>query len=119
MTFTRFTIVFLAGVAIALAGCSTTEPVPDVPKPRNGIVEYQKLATDAQKSLQAALKALGRVAAETNRISATASRTFSDKVGRLEAESVLVRARSKAMEARGNAYFQNWEENLGRTKDPR
>jgi hypothetical protein len=119
MTLTSFTSALLASLAIALTACATNDRASDAPKPRNGIAEYQQIAADAQKSLSTALKALDRVGAQTNRISASACREFSDQVGRLEAESVKIRARSQAMQSRGDAYFANWEENLARVKDRR
>jgi hypothetical protein len=38
---------------------------------------------------------------------------------KLQVDSIQLRARSKAMQARGDAYFDNWEENLARMKDAR
>jgi hypothetical protein len=114
----RSKLTLLAGLAIALAGCATTDTTTEAPKPRNGIVEYQQIATDAQKSIQLALQVLDRVGSYTPPFSPKACQAFSGQVERLEAESVQVRARSQAMQARGNAYFENWQDNLDRMEDP-
>jgi len=119
MTLTQSKFTLLAGFAIALAGCATTDTATEAPKPRNGIVEYQQIATDAQKSIQAALQVIDRVGSHAAPFSPKACQAFSGQVERLEAESVQVRARSQAMQARGNAYFENWQENLDRMEDPK
>jgi hypothetical protein len=119
MTVPKLAVSFLAGLAMALAGCATSNVAADAPKPRNGIAEYHQITADAIRSVQNSLHALDRVSARTNPVPPRVSRAFSKAVERLEVESVQVRARSQAMQARGNAYFEHWQENLARMEDPR
>jgi hypothetical protein len=44
--------------------------------------------------------------------------SFSDKVQRLHVDSLRIRARAQAIQARGDAYFAQWSENISRIKDP-
>ena len=102
-----------------LAGCASNDPNPNAPRPRNGIAEYQQITADAQRSMQKALEALKRASTHTLPVPPSAVKSYSDAVERVEVESVRVRARSQAMQARGKSYFENWEENLARVKDAR
>ncbi len=117
MNLPRQVILSLAAAGMMLAGCATNDSNRDAPRPRNGIAEYQKIAADAQNSMQKALDALNQVSTHTVPVPPRAVRAYSDAVERLEVESVRVRARSQAMQARGKAYFENWQENLARVKD--
>jgi hypothetical protein len=102
-----------------LAGCASNDPNPNAPRPRNGIAEYQRIAAEAQTSMRKALDALNQVSTHAVPVPPRAINAYSDAVERLEIESVRVRARSQAMQARGKAYFENWTENLSRIKDAR
>jgi hypothetical protein len=118
-TFPGFAGTFLAVLAMALAGCATNDVGGSAPQPRNGIAEYQQIAAAAQKSVRTALNALDRVSARTYPVPPRVVKAFSEEVERLEIGSVQVRARSQAIQARGNAYFEHWQENLARMKNPR
>jgi hypothetical protein len=101
------------------AGCATKDASDTPPKPRHGIVEYRRIAIDSLKAVDRVLHSLDSVAAQTDLCPPKALAAFSRELERLQVESVQLRARSKAMQARGDAYFDNWEENLARMKDPR
>ena len=118
MKMPKYTIPILLAIALGLASCATHDTATQAPKPKNGIAEYQQIAKDAHKSVQSAEKALNRLSAQTGPVSEKQARKFSSEVERLEIESVQVRARSQAMQARGDAYFQHWHENLARMTDP-
>jgi hypothetical protein len=105
--------------AVALTGCATQDSADTNPRPRNGIADYRKIAVDADKSMSEALRSLDTVAAQRDQCPAKVLLAFSQEVERLEADSVTVRARAKSMQARGDAYFEKWHENLAQVKDPR
>jgi hypothetical protein len=112
-------LIVSALTALVLVGCATKEVNGDAPRPRNGIAEYQQIAADAEKSMRTALAAIERVSARTNSIAPGLATAYSEEVERLEIGSVQVRARSQAMQARGKAYFENWQENLAGVRDAR
>jgi len=115
----KVTIPLVAVLAAALAGCATKESTGHAPKPANGIVEYYQITTGAIKAVRAALDSLQRVSGYTNDVPSGVRSAFTKEVERLEVGSLQVRARSQAILARGDAYFENWQDNLARMEDPR
>jgi hypothetical protein len=99
-----------------VAGCATSGP--KTLKPGEGIAEYRKIATDATAGIRAAMDSLAAVSAQSNRCAPGVLASFSNVVQQLQVKSVQVRARTQAMEARGDAYFERWQENLAQVKDP-
>src|SRR5262249_11762176 len=83
------------------------------------IAEYAQLAKEASKDVQASLVALNRFAASAGKDPQKALGRFSDSVNQLQVKSQTIRTRAQAMEARGDAYFEQWEANLARVKDAR
>jgi hypothetical protein len=115
-----FTVIsLLAAVAASLIGCATRDAVSNAPRPGDGIAEYRQIVDEGLKAMGAALASLDRVSTQTNRCSARVLAVFSKEVERLEVDSLRVRARSQAMQARGEAYFEHWHETLARVEDPR
>ncbi len=106
----------LAGL---LAGCATKESASSAPRRLKGVEEYKQLAAQALHGVQAALQSLDQVSAQAEPCSPKVVAAFSNQVQRLQVESIRVRARSQAIQARGDAYFQAWSENIARIQDPR
>jgi hypothetical protein len=100
-------------------GCATKDASGSSPKPRHGIVEYRRIAIDSLKAVDRVLHSLDTVAAQKDLCPPKVLAAFSRELERLQVDSIQLRARSKAMQARGDAYFDNWEENLARMKDAR
>jgi hypothetical protein len=119
MVIPRNAIPLLAAVAIALAGCATQDAAPNAPRAGGGIAEYRQIVDEARSAMGAALRSLDRVSAQTNHCPPRVLAGFSKELQRLEVESIRLRARSQAMQARGDAYFENWHENLARVTDPK
>ena len=107
---------FLASVLLFLAGCASREAKPES-KPGTGIDEYRQLTITAHKAVQSALDGLAQVQAQSNGCPPNVVSNFAAEVRRLQVESVQVRARSQAMQARGDAYFKDWHANLERVKN--
>ena len=103
---------------ILVCGCASTASDRDKPQPRDGVAEYRQVALDARKAMQAALSSLASVSAQSNRCPPKVLREFSVKMQRLQVDSIQLRARAQAMQARGDAYFERWHEHLARVKDP-
>jgi hypothetical protein len=102
-----------------LTGCATKEEASTVPKQQNGIQEYQQITADAMAAMKRALQSLDLVSAQTNPCPTRIVDAFSDEIQRLQVDSIQVRAHAQAIQARGDAYFENWSENLARVKDPK
>jgi hypothetical protein len=107
--------------AILAAGCASKDhsnQTTGSPRPGAGISEYRHVATNAQAAVRAALASLATVSAQSNRCEPGVLSAFSAEVQRLQVESIQLRARSEAMQARGDAYFEHWHERLERIQDP-
>lgn len=109
----------LAALLSLLVGCAGEETKGNGPKSGNGLVEYKQIVDRAQKAMEGALTSLEKVRAQSNRCPSKVFARFSKEVEHLRVESIQVRARAQAMEARGDAYFQRWHENLAQIKDPK
>lgn len=107
----------LAGLLLA-AGCASKQGASPASRPGEGIAEYRQIAADAQKAMRAALDSLAEVSAQSNRCPPEVLSRFSSEVRRLQVDSIKVRARSQAMLARGDDYFEHWHQNLANVKDP-
>jgi hypothetical protein len=98
----------LAALVALTAGCASA---PTHPRIGQGAQEYRQLTIDSLGAVHAALRALDRVAGQTNRLSAGIVADFSHEVEQLQIESFRVRSRTQAIQARGEAYFQAWSAN--------
>ncbi len=100
-----------SSVAIAafLIGCASTETSRKEPILRQDFLEYRQIVVQATSQIDAALHALDELAVQANRDPRPAYQAFAKAVHRLEVDSIKVRARTQAMRARGDAYFEHWE----------
>jgi hypothetical protein len=105
-----FAAFVLVALAALFAGCATKEP--------RGVVEYRQITAQALTGVQEALKSLDQVGAEASPAPKLVS-TYSRNVQRLEVDSIQVRARARAILARGDAYFADWSNSIARIKNPR
>jgi hypothetical protein len=108
-------LTFLIGF---LSGCATKEAATSVPKQQNGIQEYQQITANAIAAMNKALQSLNLVAAQSNPCPAKIVDAFADEVQQLQVDSLEIRSHAQAIQARGDAYFDNWSENLAHVKDP-
>ena len=99
-----------------LPGCATRSAESHPHK--NYILEYRQMTADAAAAIRTTLQALDAVMASTNTPPQPAAERFADQVNRLEVDSIKVRARSQAMLARGDAYFEQWHHHLAHIQDP-
>jgi hypothetical protein len=115
----RATLVIALPMALLTAGCASNEPGSTNTRPSSGVAEYRKAVADAEKALGRALNSLAAVSAQSNRCSPKVVAAFSDEFERLEVESVELREHFQAMQARGDAYFEMWHQELAQTKEPK
>jgi hypothetical protein len=102
-----------------LGGCATQQSDTSAPEPGSGVVEYKQITKEAIASLHTALDSLDKVSTQPNPCPPKVITAFSDEVQRLQIDSLRIRARAQAIQARGNAYFASWSESIARIKDPR
>jgi hypothetical protein len=100
-----------AAIAISLAGCAGK----DLP----GVHEYLGVTAEARASVLTGLASLEKVSAQHDSVSKKLVASFEKEVESLELHSIQTRSHVKAMEARGDAYFKDWSENIGRMKNPK
>ena len=108
----------LSVAAVLMAsGCASKQGATPPARPGGGIAEYREVTTTAQKAVAAALEALATVSAQSNQCPPEVLTNFSAAVQRLQVESVQVRARSQAILARGDDYFEHWHQRMASVQD--
>ena len=105
-----------AAVVAALAGCATTETGPNAPTPRADFIEYRQIVVQSMVLMDATLRSLDEISVQAHRDPRPAYEAFAKAVHRIEVDSIKMRARTQAMRARGDAYFEHWEEYLATVK---
>ena len=109
----------LAGLATILPGCASTDTSRREPTPRDDFFEYRQIVVEAMDQVDSALGALEELEVAANRDPRKAYAAFAQAVHRLEVDSIRVRARTEAMRARGEAYFEYWDKYLSGMEDER
>ncbi len=112
----RFGQVLFLVLLLCLAGCAHRPD--DAPRPKNGIAEYGELTVQSLEAMEAAMELLARVGSEKEKVPPEMTEAFNDCVDRLKIQSMQVWGRAQAIRTRGDAYFENWNENLALVKDP-
>jgi hypothetical protein len=115
---TGIAALFLTGLLLLLSSCSTTQ-TRTASRPGSGLAEYLDLVHRSRQAVESALSSLDSLRAETGSNPKKVTAAFSDEVDRLEVASLRVRARAQAMQARGDAYFENWQQNMASIADPK
>ncbi len=101
-----------AAIVALVLGCASAGSTPKAPTPRDDFREYRQNVIQAMGLVDAAMRALDEISAQANRDPRPAYEAFAKTVHRLEVDSIKVRARTQAMRARGDAYFEHWEKYL-------
>ena len=101
-------LVPLAAVVAALIGCATTGNAPKAPTPRADFIEYRQIVVQSMSLMDATLHSLDEISVQAHRDPRQAYEAFAKAVHRIEVDSIKVRARTHAMRARGDAYFEHW-----------
>ena len=104
--------IFIVAFACILTGCATA------PKLR-GVEDYKSITAQATTEVNLALGALEKVSANADRPTPHLVTSFNESVKRLEVNSQTVRAKAQAIQARGDAYFASWNQNIATIKDPK
>ncbi len=115
----KFTHLLLAAATLLAAGCATEESSRPAPQPGEGLAEHRQLLRRASQAIAQARSCLDRVSAQTNPCPPRLVAALAEQVQDLQVKSLKVRSRWQAMQARGEAYFEHWQESLARVKDPK
>jgi hypothetical protein len=84
-----------------------------------GVMAYQESVAQAKAEVANALASLDKVNAQAAAAPAGVVEDFSAEVGRLEVNSTQIRARVQAIQARGDAYFNDWSNSISKIKNSR
>jgi hypothetical protein len=106
-----------AALVVALIGCATTETGPKTPTLRDDFIQYRQIVVQSMALIDATLRSVDEISAQAHQDPRPAYATFAKQVQRLEVGSIKVRAHTQAMRARGDAYFEHWQEYLGTVKN--
>ena len=109
---------FAVAATFLLPGCATKASNDAAPRPGSGVTEYRELTSEAVKAVRAALAALDKVSVASNPCPPKLVAAYAGEVQRLHVDSLRIRARGQAIQARGDAYFADWTENMARIQDP-
>lgn len=101
------------------AGCATSGSDARPPRPGDGLREYQRLVLDLRQDVTLTRQAVEALAAATQQNSGGAYARFDKALQRLEVVSIKARARVEAMEKRGEAYFEEWAEEISNISNDR
>ena len=111
----------LLALSLFAAGCAATSGTSSIPRPGSGIIEYRQVTREAHRAVAVtveSLEALSRPGPQTSQPH-PALAGFDRAFSRLELTSVKARARAEAVIARGQTYFDEWQEHLaGVTNQP-
>jgi hypothetical protein len=102
----------LVVLALFAAGCATSDSGSRSARPGAGLAEYRQLVVDLRQAVIASRQSADALTSAPESKSTAAYARFDDAMQRLEVVSMKVRARADAMEKRGEAYFQEWEEEI-------
>jgi hypothetical protein len=108
----KLSVAALALFVFLISGCATSESGSRPPRPGARLAEYRQLVVDLRKAALASRQSAEALTSAPESKSAAAHARFDEAVQRLEVVSMRVRARADAMEKRGEAYFDEWAEEI-------
>ena len=111
---------WLSIVALGIiAGCATHQTArKPKPPPKDNLAETRQLVAESLKAVQPALRTLDQISALTTPCPPELFAQLTREAHRLNVDSLKVRARAQAMQARGPAYFEQWHLSLARHPNP-
>ena len=119
-------LMLLLMMASLFTACTTTaplseDPLPEPPsappKPGAGLKEYQQLMLGLREATLTSRQAVGALAMTSTEHFPEAYKKFLSSIERLEVTSIEARSRVEAMEKRGEAYFEEWADELSTLPD--
>lgn len=112
----KSSIFAILAVPYLFVGCAAPTETASRPKPGTGISEYRELTRDAHRSVGAtvvSINALMQPQADATKATAALA-DFDRAMENLELTSYKTRSRAEAILVRGDAYFEEWKEQLNK-----
>jgi hypothetical protein len=106
-----------SGAAWLLVGCGTTRGYKKADEVGTGIADFAVEVLNSKRAVDDTIKRLDAVAASASTDPRRAFEDYSKQVDELEATSNRARKRAQDMQARGQAYFKQWQEQLSQVKN--
>ncbi len=106
------------GAAWLLVGCGTTAGYKQADKTGEGIAEFRAEILNGKKAIDQTMVSLDKIAASATTDPRKSFEEYRKSVANLESTAEKVRKRSQDMQARGKAYFAEWEKQLAQVKNP-
>jgi small-conductance mechanosensitive channel len=105
-------------VILLFAGCASPRETGSRPKPGTGISEYRELTRDAHRSVAAVVASVNAMAQPQPDTAKPhpALAEFDRAMENLELTSYKTRSRAEAILVRGDAYFEEWKEQLNKNQ---
>ena len=104
--------------SVCLIGCGTTAGYKQADKTGQGIADFRQEITKAKQAVDDTVSALGQVAVTANTNPREAFQTFSKSLANLESAAERARKRADDMRAKGQAYFNQWQQEMAQVKNP-
>ena len=104
----KTTALLTCGAALLAAGCASHGP----PRPGSGLAEYRKVLVEVRQAALASNDALDGIQNSSGDKAAKTIERFDRAFEKFEVVSIRARAKVDAMEARGAAYFEEWQREI-------
>jgi hypothetical protein len=114
------TLITMVGAAALITGCATggSSGYKQADKTGAGIAAYRDEIVNGKKAIDATMKSLGDIAATANTDPRKAYEQYKKDVANLESTAAKIRSRAQAMQASGQAYFAQWQQELSQVSNP-
>ena len=110
-------ILAIAVAALLVAGCSTTG-YQQAEKTGAGIDEFRAEVNKGKQAIDATMQSLGQIAATANTDPRAAFQQYKKDLANLESVTAKVRKSSLEMQAKGDAYFKQWQQQIAMVQNP-
>ena len=105
-------------VALLIAGCAAQSTAGRQPADINDPAETRMIVADPLKAVQSTLHTLEALSELKGPCPPELLTQFSADIKRLQVNSFRLRSHVRAMQSRGDAYFEEWQEHLSGANDP-
>jgi len=110
-------IALTTGAGWLVTGCKTSG-YQQADKTGQGIASFREEILNGKKAIDETVTALDAVAASAATDPRQAFEKYSKSVANLESTAAKIRKRADGMRAQGQAYFDQWEQQLAQVKNP-
>jgi hypothetical protein len=101
-----------------LSGCGTSSGYKQADRTGQGISEFRAEILNVSKAVDATMSSLDQIAATANSNPRQAYEGFSRSLADLDSAATKAKKRGDDMRAQGQAYFKQWETQLGEMSNP-